>query len=170
MGFLGRILKAPAESQSEEQDEFNAEEKGLLMVPSLPGGEAEPGTREDGIGQAQVYTAEDGLGPDPSEDSEAQPLGSNEDPLDLAAVASGAQGQPKPVADQQPGADEESSDGALDFFRATVIRQSSLPSALRDNLEDVSAAELLAEARSIRNCLLGEGTAAGERGADRRAA
>ena len=164
MGFLGRILKTPAESQSEEQDEFNAEEKGLLMVPSLPGGEAEPGTTEDGIDQGGVTTAEDGPGPEPIEDAEAQPLGSDEGPLDLAAVASGAQGQP------EPGAVQESSDDAMDLFRAAAVRESVLPSALTDSLEDVSAAELLTEARSIRNSLLGGGSAAPGKEADRRAA
>ena len=168
MGFLGRILKTPAESQSEEQDEFNAEEKGLLMVPSLPGGEAEPGTSEDGIDQGGVTTAEDGpmdlpeAGPDPA--GALQPGGNAGDPLDLAAMASGAQEQP------EPGAVQESSDGALDLFRAAAVRESVLPSALTDSLEDVSAAELLAEARSIRNSLLGGGSAALAKEADQRAA
>jgi hypothetical protein len=36
MGFLTRLLKTPDEDQEEGPDELDAEEKGLLMVPSLP--------------------------------------------------------------------------------------------------------------------------------------
>ena len=56
MRFLTRLLKTPDEDQEEDQDEFDAEESGLLMVHALPAdreGAASPGTPEAGAPQTE---------------------------------------------------------------------------------------------------------------------
>jgi len=142
MGFLGRLMKNTVEEKGEEQDEFAAEENGLLMVPSLPGEHAEPATAE-GVG--------------------AQPVASGADPLDLAGASSAVQGQPEPIPGQEPQAEQGSSNEAMDLFRTDAVREDLLSPVLMDSIEDVSVTDLLAEARSIRDGLSGGRSGAGER-------
>ena len=166
MGFLGRILKTPAADQPEEQDEFNAEEKGLLMVPSLPGTQAEPEATEGDAAEGQLFTAEDGpmsppeAGPKP-DGTASEPAAGEGGPLDLATAPSAAGDGSE--AEQGP------SDDTLDLFRDGVVKVGAVSSAVMEGLEDVSAAELLAEARAIRDSLVG-GAAGSTEEAGRRAA
>jgi len=166
MGFLGRILKTPAADQPEEQDEFNAEETGLLMVPSLPGTQAEPEATEGDAAEGQLFIAEDGpmsspeAGPE-ANDTAAEPAAGEGGPLDLAAAP--AEGEGGSEAEQGP------SDGTMDLFRDGVVKVGGVSSVVTEGLEDVSAAELLAEARAIRNSLVG-GAAGSTEEAGRRAA
>jgi len=150
MGFLRRLLKTPDEDEDEGQDEFAAEENGLLMVPSLPGDREEPATTEGGA-DSQVLMA----APEPAEGALAQAVAGGLDPPDLAGASSAVQGQPE----QGP------SDEAMDLFRAAAVRESLMSPVLKESVEDVSVTDLLAEARSIRDCLSGgdAGSGAGER-------
>ena len=138
-------MKNTVEEKGEEQDEFAAEENGLLMVPSLPGERAEPAT------------------PGPAEDMRAQPVAGGADPLDLAGASSAVQGQPEPIPGQEPQAEQGSSNEAMDLFRTDAVREDLLSPVLMDSIEDVSVTDLLAEARSIRDGLSGGRSGAGER-------
>jgi len=152
-------MKNTVEEKGEEQDEFAAEENGLLMVPSLPGERAEPARTEGAAAESQVPTA----APVPAEDAGAQPVASGVDPLDLAGTSSAAQGQPEPVPGQEPQLEQGSSNEAMDLFRTDAVREDLLSPVLMDSIEDVSVTDLLAEARSIRDGLSGGRSGAGER-------
>lgn len=163
MGFLGRLLKTPDEDEDEAQDEFAAEENGLLMVPSLPGDQEAPATTE---GAYQVRVRAEGdepmdprqAGPGPTDDAPAQPVANGVDTLDLPA----AQSEPEPVPAQGPQPEQGSSDETMNLFRTAALREVVLSPVLKEGIEDVSAMDLLAEARSIRDSLPG-GRSAGER-------
>ena len=163
MGFLTRLLKTPDEDQEEGPDELDAEEKGLLMVPSLPGEErpepeGEPDARgtdvqgelvgppAQGADLVEAATppllSDGGESPEPARDSLPIQDATNE-----------------PASAEAP-AEQASSDDAMDMFRADTERKDLLPSGLTDGLVEVSAADLLAEARSLRNSIL-DGQAAG---------
>ena len=163
MRFLTRLLKTPEEDQDEEEDEFDAEKNGLLMIPSLPGDkeEAAPSaTPEVEVTQAGMLAAE-GTAPSspaqeeagPGEDQVGQPLaGEEESPL--------AQSLAPETVGEEAQTEEGSSDDPMHMFRASAKRAFMAP-VLKEDLEDVSAAELLATARSIRNSLLGRQAASG---------
>jgi hypothetical protein len=159
MGFLRRLLKTPDEDEDEGRDEFAAEESGLLMVPSIPGEQAEPATAEGAATEPQVPVA----APVPAEDAPTQPVASGADPLDLADPSSAVQGQPEPAPGQGPQPEQDPSDEAMNLFRAAAVRESSLSSVLKEGIEDVSITDLLAEARSIRDDLSGRQSGAGAR-------
>lgn len=159
MGFLTRLLKTPDEDQDEGQDEFAAEENGLLMVPSLPRDEAESARAGATAAEPEAPMAV----PTPNEDVAAQPVASEADPLDLAAEPPAVQSEPEPGNGPEPQSEQGSSDGAMDLFRAAAIHESSLSSVLKEGIEDISATDLLAEARSIRDVLSTKGSGAAER-------
>jgi len=159
MGFLKRLLKTPDEDQDEGQDEFNAERNGLLMVPSLPA-------------DAQAPTAEGGPASPPAQgeteaaqDEVSEPSQGEEEPLSLTDESPPVQSQaeqaaPEGVETEQAipedvQVEQASSDDTLSLFRASAATHAYLPSVLKEGLEHVSAADLLADARSIRNSLLG---------------
>ena len=154
MGLLKRLMKTPGEDQDEGQDEFNAEESGLLMAPSLP---SEPETQPAEEGSAETPPpAEAGAAPDPI----APPSQGEADPLAMGDQSPPVQSQEQPAASVDPLAGQAPSGDGLSMFRDSAITGSSLPAILRDDLEDVSMADLLADARSILNGLRG-GRAAG---------
>ena len=152
-------MKNTVEEKGEEQDEFAAEENGLLMVPSLPGERAEPATAEGAAAQSQVPVA----APGPAEDMGAQPVASGADTLELAGASSAVQSQPEPAPGQESQLEQGSSSEAMDLFRAAAVRESVLSPALTKGIEEVSVTDLLAEARSIRDCLSGGRSGAGRR-------
>jgi hypothetical protein len=163
MRFLNRLLKTPEEDQDETNDEFDAEEKGLLMIPSLPGDneEAPPSaTLETVAGEPDTLVAEGTAQAPPAEgeaatgpDQIAQP------PADEGEPATATQESP-PAEDSTPetageGTEEEGSpDDPMHMFRASAKR-AYMAVALTEGLEDVSIADLLADARSLRS-MLGE--------------
>jgi hypothetical protein len=169
MGFLKRLQKTPDEDEDEGQDEFAAEENGLLMVPSLPRDKAEPATTEGGAAQADVPAAAGGAmappqaGPEPAEGALAQAVAGGLDPPDLPASLSATQIQPEPAPGQEPQPEQGPPDEAMDLFRAAAVRENLMPPILKEGVEDVSVTELLAEARSIRDCLSGGRSGTGER-------
>jgi len=174
MRFLTRLLKTPDADQEEGQDEFHAEENGLLMVPSLPGegeGTAPVETRAARPLQAEAPVPEGGLASqsgqgeaESAQDDVARPP-EGEGEGHLTDKSPPAETQPEQPVAEDAQAEQGSSDDPLALFRVTATKQGGLPSALREGLEDVPAADLLAEARSIRSSLLG-GQAAG--GGERR--
>jgi hypothetical protein len=178
MRFLTRIMKTPVEDQDEGQDEFEAEKNGLLMVPSLPGQEGEtveaPQAESD---PAAAPAAEEELASalpqdqsTPTEDVEAQPSSSEEDPLDMAEAPAPAESEVQQTAAPAEQAEQDPSNDTLDLFRAAATRDSHLSPALAEDLKDVSAADLLAEARSIRDTLLSAQASGGTRERHREAA
>jgi len=171
MRFLTRLLKTPDEDQNEEQDEFDAEKNGLLMIPFLPGdeeGAALGGTPAADAPQAEAPVAEGKLANPPSqgearptEDEAGQLLAREGDPPDATEESPPPQSEtPEAVAEEDP-SEEGSSDDPMHMFRAGAKR-THMAQALKQDLEDVSATDLLAEARSIRNSLLGRPAAGGE--------
>jgi hypothetical protein len=164
MGFLTRLLKTPDENQEDEgQDEFNAEESGLLMVPSLPSEEAAPAETAGADQPAAEAPAPEGelASPPPQANTEAaqgdlpQSPAGGADPLSLTAESPPAESQTQGAMPAEGQADLGSPSGdTLDLFRATVLSPTDLPSILKDSLVDVSMADLLAEASSVRNGLL----------------
>lgn len=159
MGFLGRLMKNAVEEQGEEQDEFAAEENGLLMVPSLPGEAAPPSAAEENGAEAQAPVA----APVPPEDAPAQPVAGGEVAPGLTGTSPAAQSESEPVPAEGPQPEEGSSDGTMDLFRTAATRESLLSSTLKEGLEDVSVKDLLAEARSILDSLSGGRSGAAER-------
>jgi hypothetical protein len=166
MGFLTRLLKTPDEDQEEGPDEFNAEQNGLLMAPSAPS-DAEAPTEEGGLAsppaQGEAKAAQDEV---------AEPSEGEVEPLSLTDQSPPVQDQAQAAVPEDPEtveavadevqAEQASSDDTLSLFRTTVVTQCDLPSVLREGLEDIAAADLLAEARSIRDSLLGKGAAGGK--------
>ena len=163
MRFLTRLLKTPDEDQNEEEDEFEAEETGLLMIGSLPEdkeGAALAGTPEADAPQAKVPAAEGELANPPphgtagaAEDEAGQLLASEGEPSDPAKESPPPESEtPEPVAEESQ-TEQASPDDPLNMFRGTAKR-TYMSQVLKDDLQDVSVAELLAAARSIRNTLL----------------
>jgi len=170
MRFLTRLLKTPEEDQNEEQDEFDAEENGLLMIPSLPTDreEAAPaGTPEADARQAEVPAAEGELANPPFQ-GEARPaeneagelLAGGGEPPDLTEESPPPQSQTAETVPEEAQTEEASPDDPMSMFRGTAKRTHMAP-VLKEDLGDVSAVELLAAARSIRNSLLGRQGASG---------
>jgi len=170
MRFLTRLLKTPDEDENEEQDEFDAEENGLLMMPPLPGdreGAAMAETAEANAPQAKVAAVEGELASPPSqgevrpaEDEAGQLLAGEGEPADPTQESPPPQSQTPETVGEEPQTEEGSSDDPMHMFRGTAKRASMAPT-LKQDLEDVSAVELLAAARSIRNSLPGRQAASG---------
>lgn len=173
MQFLKRLMKNPDEDRDEAEDEFAAEESGLLMETSLPGRteqvsspEASPASvTEDALTTAQAET------PDPA-GTEAQATASE------ATHPPVAEGGPPELDDQSPKAsgeeqstteEETAADDPMALFKAAGAHRSHLES-IKDELEDISVAELLAEARSIRSSLVGGQSASSGAEEEQRAA
>jgi len=163
MRFLTRLLKTPDEDQNEEEDEFEAEENGLLMIRSLPEdkeGAALAGTPEADAPQAMVPVAEGEPANPPSEgaagaaeDEAGQLLASEGEPSDPAKESSPLESETPETVAEEAQTEEVSPDDPLNMFRGTAKR-TYMSQVLKDDLQDVSVAELLAAARSIRNTLL----------------
>jgi hypothetical protein len=170
MRFLTRLLKTPDEDQNEEQDEFAAEENGLLMVPSLPGDRERASlaaTPEADAAQAKVPAAEGELAIPPSqgearpaEDEAGQLLADEAEPLGPTEEAPPPQAETPETVAEEAEAEQDSPDDPMNMFRSSAKRAHMAP-ALKDNLEDVSAVELLAAARSIRDSLQGRQVVSG---------
>jgi hypothetical protein len=164
MRFLTRLLKTPDEDQNEEQDEFAAEENGLLMIHSLPGDReaaAIAETAEANAPQANVPAAEGELANPPSrgevkptEEEAGQPLAGEGEPADPVEESPPPQSQAPETVGQEAQTQQASPDDPLNMFRGTAKRTYMVP-VLKEDLEDVPAVDLLAVARSIRNSLLG---------------
>jgi hypothetical protein len=163
MRFLTRLLKTPDEDQNEEEDEFDAEKSGLLMVPSLPGdreGGALAGIPNADAPQAKAPAAEGELASLPSQgeaipaDDEAEQLLASEGgPPDPAPGSPPPESETPETGAEEAETEEASPDDPLSMFRAAAKRTHMAP-VLKEDLEDMSAAELLAMARSIRNSVL----------------
>ena len=155
MGLLSRILKTPDPDADEVQDEFQAEESGLLMASSPPAEEAADAPPEPGADTASEAAAEmppeaeseaptaEGGAESPSQE-EGEPSEAAED----AAVA-----EPEAQIEPPPSEPEEDSSGdPLAAFRSTA-GQHGQAQAIQADLVDVPVEELLGEARSIRDAL-----------------
>ncbi len=164
MRFLTRLLKTPDEDQNEEQDEFGAEENGLLMIPSLPGdaeGATLAGTPEADAPQVNVPAVEGEMADPPSqgearpaEDEAGQLLTGEDKSPDQTEESPAPESQAPESVGEEPQTEEGSSDDPMHMFRASAKRTFTAP-VLKDDLEDLPAVDLLAVARSIRNDLLG---------------
>ena len=164
MRFLNRLLKTPEEDQDETKDEFDAEEKGLLMVPSLPGDKEESppsATLETVVREPETLAAEGTAQGPPAEGEAATGPGQvAQRPAGEGEPTTATQESP-PAEDATPetageGTEEEGSpDDPMHMFRASAKR-TYMAAALTDGLADVSIADLLAEARSVRNYLGGQ--------------
>ena len=177
MQFLKRLMKNPDEDRDEAEDEFAAEESGLLMETSLPGRteqvsspEASPASvTEDALTTAQAET------PDPA-GTEAQATASEAThppvaeggPPELDDQSPKASGEEQSTAEEET-AGETSADDPMALFKAAGTHRSYLES-IKDELEDISVAELLAEARSIRSSLVGGQSASSGAEEEQRAA
>jgi hypothetical protein len=148
MGFLTRLLKTPGDDQEEGQDEFHAEESGLLMVPSLPTDKQET-TPADPAPQDEASLTQD-------EGTQILPVQSQ--PQELTEEPPATQDQASQPTSEKAEAEQDPSSDPLSLFRTTAAKQLCLSPALLESVEDVSAADLLAEARSIRDSLLGRRT------------
>jgi len=165
MRFLTRLLKTPDEDQNEEEDEFEAEENGLLMIRSLPedkDGAALVGTPEADVPEAKVSAAEGELSNPPlqgtagaAEDEAGQLLTGEGEPSDPTKESPPPESETPETAAEESQTEQASPDDPLNMFRGTAKR-TYMSQVLKDDLQDVSVAELLAAARSIRNTLLGE--------------
>lgn len=163
MRFLNRLLKTPDEDRDEDQDEFNAEESGLLIAgpPSGAGEEAAPADPHEAGAPHGTLFPEEGEAPSPlqveaehsGDEAGERPEGRG-DPPGPAADPLTAVSQEQQSAPEAPQAKEGSSDDPLALFRAAAAGETYVP-ALKEGLEEVSAVDLLAEARSIRSSLLG---------------
>ena len=149
MGLLKRLKITRNEEEEEEEDEFDAEQNGLFMAATLasdaekPRAEGEPASLP-AQGEAQASQAE-----------AAQPSPAAVDPLDVAAASPAVQTEAQQAAPQEASPEQGSDNDALSLFKASVAEQTSLLPVLKEILEDISAAELLTEARSVRDGLLG---------------
>ena len=165
MRFLTRLLKTPDEDQNEEEDEFEAEENGLLMIRSLPEdkeGAALAGTPEADAPQAKVPAAEGELANPPpqgtagaAEDEAGQLLTGEGEPSDPTKESPPPESETPETVAEESQTEQASPDDPLNMFRGTAKR-TYMSQVLKDDLQDVSVAELLAAARSIRNTLLGK--------------
>jgi hypothetical protein len=163
MRFLNRLLKTPEEEQDETKDEFDAEEKGLLMIPSLPGDKEESppsATLETVASEPETLVAEGtAQGPPAEVEAATGPDQIAQPPAGEGEPATATQESP-PAEDSTPeaeaeGTEEGSSDDPMHMFRASAKR-AYMAAALTDGMEDVPIADLLAEARSLRAILDGE--------------
>lgn len=156
MGFLKRVAKTPDESQDEGEDEFNAEENGLLMASSPPSDAQTPAGVAESTDPSAPAEAE------PAQDPASQVAQGGEDPPDMTAEPPAADSE----AQQGASADEAATDDdALALFKASAKEgMTGIPSVLREDFEDISAADLLAEARAVRAGLLGVEAPGGEMG------
>jgi len=161
MRFLTKLLKTPDEEPEEDLDEFDAEENGLLMVQTQSGD-------KEGIGFAGTPVA-DALqaGVPPAEGEPADPPpGGEVTPAEAEAEQPFAVGGELPATEESPSGSEtpeavpaeaqigqDSSDDALSIFRGAAKRINVSP-ALKEDMQDVSVAELLAAARSLRSLLV----------------
>jgi hypothetical protein len=199
MRFLTKLIKTPEDDQNEDQDEFDAEKKGLLMIPSLPGEQEEgaastrPPVEAINAGMPAAegaastrpaveainagMPAAEGAAPYPPSQAEGGPA---QDEVGQPPVGEGessgatqesplAQDPSQEIAGEQTDTEETSPDDPLHMFRATAKR-TFMASALKDDLEDVPLAELLAEARSIRDSLASKEDAGGTGQGQERAA
>jgi hypothetical protein len=170
MRFLTRLLKTPEEDENEDQDEFDAEESGLLMIPSLSAdreGTAPAATPNADAPQAEVPAAEGELADPPSEgeaspaqDQAGEPVADGGETPDTTEESSPLQSEGAETAPEEGETEEASPDDPMSMFRGSAKRTHMAP-VLKDNLEDIPAVELLAVARSIRNSLLGKQAVSG---------
>ncbi len=160
MGFLKRVAKTPDESQDEGEDEFNAEENGLLMASSPPSDAQTPAGEVESTDPSPPAEAE------PAQDPVVQVAQGGGDPLDMTAEPPSAESQAQQGASAEAPANEAATDDdALALFKASAKEGATgIPPVLKEDLEDIPAADLLAEARAIRAGLLGVDASGGEMG------
>lgn len=159
------------EDQDENEDEFHAEESGLLMAQPPPGDSEKAGTPSAPEGDTPESKPPENESADPlslddpgaGEGEAAQSPESGGDPLDIVNDSSSSPSEEQGASPPVVSTVSASSDSAMDLFKAAATgSKDSLSSALKDDLEDVSAEDILADARYIRNLLLGEQAAANE--------
>lgn len=153
MGLLSRILKTPDDDTDEVQDEFQAEESGLLMASSPAGEEAAGTPPETGLDASPEAAAEM---PAEAEDVAPTAEGSAENPSqqeegEPPEVANDSEASEPPAESEPP---EDSADDPLAAFRSTLDQRRHVQ-GIEDDLVDVPAADLLVEARSILDALAG---------------
>lgn len=146
MGLLKRLRRRPGD---EDEDEFDAEESGLLMVSSPPSNAEKAAREEESASPPAQEEAQ------ASQPEAAEPSPGGGDPLDLTPASPPVQSQAQPAVAQEAPAQESSFGDSLSLFKASVSEQTSLLPVLKDTLEDIAAADLLADARSVRDRLLG---------------
>ena len=178
MRFLNRLLKTPEEEQDETKDEFDAEEKGLLMIPSLPGDKEESppsATLETVVAEPETVAAEGTAQGPPAEgeaatgpDQVAQPPASEGEPTSASQELPPVEGSAAETAAEGSETEEGSPDDPMHMFRASAKR-TYMAAALTGGLEDVPIADLLAEARSLRAILGGEAASGAGQGKQRAA-
>jgi hypothetical protein len=164
MGLLSRVLKTPDDDTDEVQDEFQAEESGLLMA-SAPASEKEADTPpEAGVDAPPEAAAEmpaeaedvaptaEGGAESPSQQGDPSQQGEGESP----EAADNPEASEPPAESQAPPSQpaENSDEDPLAAFRST-LGQHQYTQGIQDDLVEVPMAELLAEARSIRDALAG---------------
>jgi hypothetical protein len=151
MGFLKRVLKISDEDQDEGEDEFHAEQNGLLMVSSLPSDALPPAAEPDSESPPPPAEAE------PVADPDVQVAQGEGDPLDVAAESPPAESQvQQDVPTQAPPGEGAGDPDALSLFKASAKEGvTGIPSVVKEDMEDISTADLLADARSVRARLLG---------------
>jgi hypothetical protein len=170
MRFLTRLLKTPEEDENEDQDEFDAEESGLLMIPSLSGDREGAASPAADAPQAEVPAAEGELANPPSEgeaspaeDGAGEPVADGGETPDTTEESSPPQSEGAETVPEEAQTEEappDDPDDPMSMFRGSAKRTHMAP-VLKDNLEDIPAVELLAVARSIRNSLLGKQAVSG---------
>jgi hypothetical protein len=170
MGMLSRILKT-SDDDDESEDEFQAEESGLLMAapaaegtpfeaspaPEVEGREERP-TEAVAETEAEVDAEADGEAPAAESDPETEPA--EEEDAEPEA-------QSEPESDEE--GSEDSADDPLSAFRSTLGKRDRAR-ALEQDLPDVAAHELLAEARSVLSIIAAEPDTQAPEEAEREAA
>jgi len=149
MGLLSRVLKTPDDDSDEVQKKLQAEESGLFMASSPAGEEAADALPEPGADASAEATGEMAAGAE----GEAQGVSPEEEGEPAEAADDTGSGEPAASESAEDSADDPADD-PLAAFRSTV-GQRRHAQAIQDDLVDVPAAELLAEARSILDALGG---------------
>lgn len=161
MGLLSRILKTPNDDEDDTEGQFPAEESGLLMASLPPEDEAAAAQAEappdtPSGATADVTPEPEAAAPTGEDSAEGQPPAGDEEKPPEAA---GDEGSSEPREQAEPAAGEpadDSSDDLMEAFKST-LGQRDHTGVLHDDLVDVPMAELLAEARAVRDALMPPG-------------
>jgi hypothetical protein len=156
MGLLSRILKTPNDDADDAEDEFEAEQNGLLMAslpPEEPAEAAQPEARADAPSGATADMTPQAEAAAPTAEGEAEGQPGEEEGKPPQATGDAPSSEPEEQA--EPPADEAADDSSDDMLAAfkTKFGQRDRAQAIHDDLVDVPMAELLAEARAIRDAL-----------------
>jgi hypothetical protein len=173
MRFLKGHKKTAEEDFDESQDEFNAEESGLLMTESAvdDGQEAELTAAAQGEDPPTDAVVEDGdLSVTSEEEGEAAESDVAPPPEAGDATLQVVDESSSPDKEESAVGERDSSDSSLDLFKSAASSRDSVNPLLKDELGSVSAADLLTEARAVCSMLLRAKTSAGTDSENERAA